>query len=238
MNSIDNIEITNEIKDEIPSPYPLPNPLQPLKMTLLYKDMFNQYITKIIELKKYSENDTLKDISKKINVAYRRSDTKHPTTCKYMFLYEGKQLSTHVPLKKLLSMKNLNFNRNDPIIVLQKQPIKYPIDIMTSMLELFGDLGSTNNDNGDNNESEDYNDSDSDDNNDNNDNNDNESGMEEHEETEISAHEGVNTSVNGENFQENMITLTNMGFTNEDAMCALVSSGGSLDLAVTLLIPS
>jgi len=233
MDSINNIEITNE-KGDIPSPYPLPNPLQPLKMTLLYKDMFNQYITKIIELKKYSENDTLKDISKKINVAYRRSDTKHPTTCNYMFLYEGKQLSTNVPLKKLLLMKNLNFNRNDPIIVLQKQPIKYPIDIMTSMLELFSDLGNTINDNGDNNEREDYNDSDSDDN-----NNNNESGMEEHvQETEISANEDVNTSINGENFQENMITLTNMGFTNEDAMCALVSSGGSLDLAVTLLIPS
>ena len=196
--------------------------------------MFNQYITKIIELKKYSENDTLKDISKKINVAYRRSDTKHPTTCNYMFLYEGKQLSTNVPLKKLLLMKNLNFNRNDPIIVLQKQPIKYPIDIMTSMLELFSDLGNTINDNGDNNEREDYNDSDSDDN-----NNNNESGMGEHvQETEISANEDVNTSINGENFQENMITLTNMGFTNEDAMCALVSSGGSLDLAVTILIPS
>jgi hypothetical protein len=233
MDSINNIEITNE-KGDIPSPYPLPNPLQPLKMTLLYKDMFNQYITKIIELKKYSENDTLKDISKKINVAYRRSDTKHPTTCNYMFLYEGKQLSTNVPLKKLLLMKNLNFNRNDPIIVLQKQPIKYPIDIMTSMLELFSDLGNTINDNGDNNEREDYNDSDSDDN-----NNNNESGIGEHvQETEISANEDVNTSINGENFQENMITLTNMGFTNEDAMCALVSSGGSLDLAVTLLIPS
>jgi hypothetical protein len=233
MDSINNIEITNE-KGDIPSPYPLPNPLQPLKMTLLYKDMFNQYITKIIELKKYSENDTLKDISKKINVAYRRSDTKHPTTCNYMFLYEGKQLSTNVPLKKLLLMKNLNFNRNDPIIVLQKQPIKYPIDIMTSMLELFSDLGNTINDNGDNNEREDYNDSDSDDN-----NNNNESGMGEHvQETEISANEDVNTSINGENFQENMITLTNMGFTNEDAMCALVSSGGSLDLAVTILIPS
>lgn len=233
MDSINNIEITNE-KGDIPSPYPLPNPFQPLKMTLLYKDMFNQYITKIIELKKYSENDTLKDISKKINVAYRRSDTKHPTTCNYMFLYEGKQLSTNVPLKKLLLMKNLNFNRNDPIIVLQKQPIKYPIDIMTSMLELFSDLGNTINDNGDNNEREDYNDSDSDDN-----NNNNESGMGEHvQETEISANEDVNTSINGENFQENMITLTNMGFTNEDAMCALVSSGGSLDLAVTLLIPS
>ena len=233
MDSINNIEISNEIKGDIPSPYPLPNPLQPLKMTLLYKDMFNQYITKIIELKKYSENDTLKDISKKINVAYKRSDTTHPTTCNYMFLYEGKQLSTNVPLKKLLLMKNLNFNRNDPIIVLQKQPIKYPIDIMTSMLELFSDLGNTINDNGDNNEREDYNDSDSDD------NNNNESGMGEHvQETEISANEDVNTSINGENFQENMITLTNMGFTNEDAMCALVSSGGSLDLAVTILIPS
>ena len=36
MDSINNIEITNE-KGDIPSPYPLPNPLQPLKMTLLYK---------------------------------------------------------------------------------------------------------------------------------------------------------------------------------------------------------
>lgn len=259
-NEINNTEIDTKndkiAKDAVPH---LLTQLHPLKITLLYKDIFNQYITKIIELKKYSENDTLKDISKKINVAYRRVDTKHSTTCAYMFLYEGKRLPTDVELETLLSMQNLNFNRDEPIIALLKQPSKIPMGMMSTMLELFGGLSSAingNDDNNDNNndgddnddndnESEDYsdcdesispncrhiNDNNNNDNNENNDNNDDNYDSDEGEDVD------VNTSINGGNFQENMITLTNMGFTNEDSIYALVSSGGSLDLAVSLLIP-
>ena len=115
MDSQNNIEInTKKIKDAS-----LPTQL-PLKIALLYKDVFSQYITKIIELKKYSENDTLKDISKQINVAYRRVDTKHPLNCTYMFLYEGNELSQSVPLKKALSIKHVNFKRDGFIIAFYK----------------------------------------------------------------------------------------------------------------------
>lgn len=249
---INNTEIIKYVKSSSLSPS-LPTQLQPLKFTLLYKDVFNQYITKIIELKKYSEDDTLKDISKNINVAYRRVDTKHSTKCIYMFLYEGKSLSNTLPLKKLLSLKYLNFNRDEPIIALQKQPPDIPIDVMTTMLELFGSISGTISDydndvnNSEQDSDDDENTSNRDNNNDNNDNDNDGGNIGEHTHetddlnSENNTDEGgdryVNTSINGENFQENMITLTNMGFTNEDAMCALVSSGGSLDLAVSLLIP-
>ena len=62
-----------------------------------------------------------------------------------MFLYEGNELSQSVPLKAL-SMKHVNFKRDEPIIALQKQPPKMPINIMKTMLELFGGLGSPVND--------------------------------------------------------------------------------------------